>query len=324
MVKLLQFHNSLFGNLMQYIKKLQKLILAPLVTILIIVTSLGISNLGLQQVNAEDTFVQLTNNQAFRIVPTKAKSMVLDSFGDKLPSWKTKVHLYSKSGSDATSELIGYLQPENNNSYELHMQNDRNLCIGPDVSSASDVRNGTPMVVKRDCANTMNHVHEGDQLRVNNTNFCVDVPNADFKLLKQIQYHTCNQSSAQLLKLIRVDTDAAVAPKTCYRPSNGLFGADRQLCTDRNVPLGFKKIEWTGGAYATIIFYTSTPESSSDTTEVGTGGFAVSHSKNNNEVTKAQYYLTNDTGEIELPQNAQTYTIKPWNDNATTRFQFVK
>jgi hypothetical protein len=309
---------------MNFFYKLRKILLAPLITILIIVTSLGISNLGLQQVKASTEEMRLTNNVPFRIIPTKSDSMVLDSYGDKLPSWKTKVHLYSKSGSADTSEIIGYLQPENNNSFELHMQNDRNLCIGPDVSSASSVQNGTPMVVKRDCANTLNHIHEGDQLRVNNTNFCVDIPNADFKLLKQVQYHTCNQSSAQLLKLIQVGTNVKAELKTCYRPRNGLFGADRQLCTDRNVPLGFKIIEWTGGAYATIIFYTSTPESSSDTTEVGTGGFAVSHSKNNNEVTKAQYYLTNDTGEIELPQNAQTYTIKPWNDNATTRFQFVK
>jgi hypothetical protein len=309
---------------MNYFNKLYKILLAPIVTILIIVTSLGVSNLGLQQVKAGTEDMRLADKQAFRIVPTKADSMVLDSFGDKLPSWKTKVHLYSKSGSDNTSEIIGFLQPENNNSYELHMQNDRYLCIGPDVTSATDVQNGTPMVVKRDCANTLNHIHEVDQLRVNNTNFCVDIPNGDFKLLKQIQYHTCNQSSAQLLKLIPVKTAAKAEPKTCYRPRNGAFGSERQLCTDRNVPLGFSKIEWTGGAYATIIFYTSTPESTTDTLEVGTGGFAISHSKSNNAVTKAQYYLTNESGEIDLPQGAQTYIIKPWNDNATTRFQFVK
>jgi hypothetical protein len=311
-------------NLMNYFHKLYKILLAPIVTILIIVTSLGVSNLGLQQVKAGIEEMKLTNNVPFRILPTKADYLVLDSFGDKLPSWKTKVHLYSKTGSAQTSEIIGYLQPEHNNSFELHMQNDRDLCIGPDVSSASDVRNGTPMVVKRDCANTLNHVHEGDQLRVNNTNFCVDIPNGDFKVLKQIQYHTCNQSSAQLLKLIPVGTNVKFEPKTCYRPRNGAFGSERQLCTDRNVPLGFSKIEWTGGAYATIIFYTSTPQSSTDSTEIGTGGFSISRSTTNNAVTKAQYYLTNETGQIDLPQGAQTYEIKPWNDNATTLFQFVK
>jgi hypothetical protein len=313
----------MLSTLIQYFKKLQKLILAPLVTILIIVSSLGISNFGLQPVDAEDIFMRLTDNVAFRIIPTKAKSMVLDSFGDKLPKYKTKVHLYAKLGSDDTSEIIGYYQPQNNNSYELHMQNDRDLCIGPDVNSARDVRNGTPMVVKRDCANTLNHVHEGDQLRVNNTNYCVDIPYADFKLLTQVKYHTCNQSSAQLLKLIPVDTKATVEPKSCFRPRNGLFYAERQLCINRNVPLGFEKIQWTGGAYATIIFYTSTPESTSDTLEIGSGGYSVSTSKTNGSVTKAQYYLTNQTGEIKLPQGAQTYTIKPWNDNATTRFQFL-
>jgi hypothetical protein len=235
-------------------------------------------------------------------------TMVLDSFGDDLPKWKTSVHLYSFTGSDNTSEIIPNLQPQFNNSFELHMQSDRNLCVGPDVNRARGLRNGTPMVVKRDCANTMNHVYEGQQLRVNNTNFCVDIPNADFKLLKKIQYHTCNQSNAQLLKLVALESASPTRPGSCYRRSNA-----SQPCHNMPIPNGYERFTWTGGVPATLTFYITQPDSITDTWEIGTGGASVSKSKTTGAVAAFRYYTHDHSGDIKVPFGAQTYSINPWN-----------
>jgi hypothetical protein len=298
---------------MKSIKKVRKSFFALVLAATTVVTGV----MGIQNANAEDKMDKLENNRPFRIQPVKAESMVIDAYGDKLPNWKTPMHLFSNSGSENSSEIIPYYQPENNNSFEFHMQNDRGLCVGPDVNRPQDIKDGTPMVAKRDCANTLNHVYEGQQLRVNNSNFCVDIPYANFSMLTKIQYHQCNQTNAQLLNLIVVKSNDETKAFYCYRKTN-----DRP-CENRTIPFDFNRLEWTGGAWATLILKTEAKVEWNDTDEISVGGYKKTFSKTTGLATTYSIDLNNNSGKIKFPPDVKTYSIRPWNEHAQTSVQFL-
>ncbi len=285
----------------------------------VILTSVK-SGVGIESAKAEVVLNELKENVPFRIIPLKGEHLTLDSFGDNLPKWKTSVHLYSRYGSDGTSEIIPYFQPQHNNSFELHMQNDRDLCVGPDVTRAVDMRPGTMMMVKRDCANTLNHVYEyGSQLRVNNTNYCIDIPNSNLSQLVKLQYYPCNQTNAQQLKLVKIATTIKTYPGSCYRRDRWI---NEVKCTTMQIPNGVNTFEYLGGAWAEVIFYNTDPGKVTDTWEAGSGGFVVSKSKETQQVQAYKYILKDGVGIVNIPQGVQTYSVLPWSDNATTRYQF--
>ena len=94
---------------------------------------------------AKDSF-KMTDTSVFRIHAAQNEYITVDAFGDNLPRWKTKGHMYSSSGSYNTSELIAYFQPQFNNSFEIHAQNDRNVCFGPNVNSSKEIVNGFKLI----------------------------------------------------------------------------------------------------------------------------------------------------------------------------------
>jgi hypothetical protein len=242
------------------------------------------------------TNAQAFPQESFRLT-SYIDTLVVDSFGDNLPQTKTYAHLYSRDNAFKTAEMVAYKQTKFNNSFEIHMQNDRGLCFGPDVSARSQMRNGVRAVVKRDCSNTLNHFFETGQIRVNNTNSCLDTPGGNHKQGQYLQYWECNRSNAQKWA-IDYSTPGSVKPRdgACYRKKN--FGAISYPC-DFDLPPGYNKITWTSGAWASVRF---------NDPNVGSSG------KNENKP------LNNTEQSVTFPPGVRKYTILPWNENATTRF----
>jgi hypothetical protein len=135
-------------------------------------------------------------NKAFRISPADYVNLVVDAYGDNLPKTKTFTQLYERTSTLKTSQLKAVFQPQYNNTFELRMQFDEGLCFGPDVTARNQMRDGVAAIVKRDCAKSLNHLIEGEQIRVNNTNFCLDIPRGNIKQGQKLHYWTCNRSTA--------------------------------------------------------------------------------------------------------------------------------
>jgi hypothetical protein len=245
-------------------------------------------------------------NKAFRIAHVDNQSLVVDAYGDNLPQTKTFTHFYSATGAVKTAQMTALFQPWNNNSYEIHMQNDNGLCFGPDVTSRNQLRDGVAAVVKRDCANTLNHVLEGEYLRVNNTNFCLDTPRGNVVQGQKLHYWTCNRSTAQRFKVIDPSPNGLKSiDGACYRrPNRGII----TYSCDYAIPPGATSINWTGGAYATLIL------SRAPITQKN--GFDTPGKSFNR-------YLNPDEGTILLPAGIESYRIAPWNEGQTTRFSFT-
>jgi hypothetical protein len=254
------------------------------------------------KVNAEE----FPKDRPFFISPVENESLVVDSFGDDLPLYKTYSHLYNKNATFDTAQIRAKFQPENNNSFELHMQKDDNLCYGPDVTARNQMFNGIRAVIKRECKNTLNHIMEGEQIRVNNTRFCLEIKDGKLTQSQKMQYGACNGSNAQRFKLsLNRDQSVKNFNGWCYRKPD-LF--HYQYPCFYNMPPNAKSISWTGGEYATVTFRQPDIYESGKLTKEGPSTLR---------------YLNPDEGEITIPPGTVKYDIAPWNVNSTTQFTII-
>jgi hypothetical protein len=187
------------------------------------------------------------------------------------------------------------------------MLQDRGLCFGPDVTARSQMRNGVRAVIKRDCGNTLNHLYEsvgGEnyQIRVNNTNFCLDIPGNSAKPGQYLNYYDCNKTLAQMFRktFISKDPGKEVRQGSCYRKPN-TFPNVQYPCTFIVDP-NFRKLTWKSGAWAEIRYDIPNPTGSKY------GG------------TTANIHFNNTNNTVTLPSHVTKYDIWGWNEGQTTHF----
>jgi hypothetical protein len=281
---------------------------------------IGLSNLI--EINPANA---IENGDTFFIYPLENPDLAIDAFGDDLPNVKTHAHLYQKAGSGKTHQMYALLQPENNNSFEIHMQNKRDVCYGPEANSPRQMYESIPAVMKADCANTLNHIFEGEQIRVNNSNFCVTYSGSTPNQLGRIKYNTCNGANNQRFateKFFGKSPLAKTFPGSCYRPNDKYISFSHRFAAGTkkvetlcqaifgyyDIPEGTTYVNWLGGAYATIVFHT--PQ------------FSQNGASTTDKLKSLD--LNNETGDVQIPTGATRYDILPWNENTTTSFQFVK
>jgi hypothetical protein len=121
----------------------------------------------------------------------------VDVYGDNLPSYKGPVHLWKAQ----YSSNIFKLGPNQNTGNEIQLAIDPTICITPDVPLEVKPNSGTPLVAKRDCANSYNFKFEGGKIYMGRyPDMCLDVPNNNDSPYQNLQIHTCNGSPAQQFK----------------------------------------------------------------------------------------------------------------------------
>jgi hypothetical protein len=118
----------------------------------------------------------------------------VDVYGDYLPSYKGPMHLWKA----IYSSNIYTLGPNEGTGNEIRLKVDPTICITPDVPLGVKPSSGTPLVAKRDCANSYNFKFEGGKIYMGRyPDMCLDIPNNNDVVRQTLQVHSCNGSPAQ-------------------------------------------------------------------------------------------------------------------------------
>jgi hypothetical protein len=118
----------------------------------------------------------------------------VDVYGDYLPTYKGPMHLWKA----IYSSNIFTLGPNEGTGNEIRLKADPTICITPDVPLGVKPSSGTPLVAKRDCANSYNFKFEGGKIYMGRyPDICIDIPNNNDVVRQTLQVHSCNGSAAQ-------------------------------------------------------------------------------------------------------------------------------
>ncbi len=151
--------------------------------------------------------VSLSIALSFGIVPLSASAATqgefrittnngnrVDVYGDNFPSYKGPIHLWDK---DYNSNLF-VLRPSEATGNEIRVKADPTLCVTTDSPLGVKPAPGTPLVVKRDCANSFNFKFEGGKIYMGRyPDMCWDIPWNKDVVRQTLQIHPCNSSPAQ-------------------------------------------------------------------------------------------------------------------------------
>ena len=244
----------------------------------------------------------------FRLGPANSQDLVIDQYGSKITSSKAKAHLYQTSQTTTTSTLVKNNQTESG-SAEIALSSDRNVCLGPDVGlNVNAIRHGTPVVFKRDCANTLNLIlSDAGEIKVARMpKWCLDVVNGNNQSFTPIHIVLCSKNTAQLFKVREVPDNSTVLRASCFRKANDWFGKS-QGCFFNNRKSG-KYLLFENGNPANVWVKFTKP------TIQASGGIGE-------EVYIEKIgELSPNSPSVQLPTNTVDYTIYPWNVGGTTNF----
>jgi hypothetical protein len=146
----------------------------------------------------QSTAFAFPDNSRFTITSQANQSLNVDQFGDDFTNSRTSAHLWDDTNL-ATAGLV-VNQRGQGNSAEIALLARRDICIAPDVGlNAGAITNGTSVIFKRDCANSLNWILTASgEIKVGrNQAYCLDVPAFRFNKQQKLHVWTCNGSSAQ-------------------------------------------------------------------------------------------------------------------------------
>jgi Ricin-type beta-trefoil lectin domain len=124
----------------------------------------------------------------------KGSGLILDIFGDNSPRTKTKIHLWDH----LEKSNLFQLGPDENSGNEIRSVQEPEVCLGTDGDTNSEPAPGTPLIAKRDCANSFNFKYDGQSWHVGKfPNTCIDINQNKAEKWEPVQLHPCNGSPAQ-------------------------------------------------------------------------------------------------------------------------------
>jgi hypothetical protein len=144
------------------------------------------------------TALQVINPAIVEAAPSGDFSIVtkngnrLDVYGDNLPTSKAPVHLWKAS----YRSNIFTLGPNESTGNEIRLKADQSICLTPDVPLGTKPASGTPLVAKKDCANSYNFKFDGNKIYLGRyPDMCIDIPNNNDVERQRLQVHACNNDS---------------------------------------------------------------------------------------------------------------------------------
>jgi hypothetical protein len=235
------------------------------------------------------------SDSMFQIQSTTSPTQVIDQFGDNFTRDTTVAHMFNKSQTTKTSRLRRKSYGSGGSS-EIALADDMNVCMSALTGlNQNAIVAGTPVIFKRDCANSNNFLYIGDTIRPSrNSKFCVDAPNANFGNFSKLQLFPCNGSSAQSFKIVPIGDKPQWSDGTCYRKPN--LGAIQYPCN------------FTSVTELSLIAHKSGP------------GFTVYYTTPDNRSNVFLGHIGPGGNPLRFPNGITKYNINVWNEGQTSTF----
>ena len=174
--------------------------------------------------------------------------------------------------------------------------------------NAGAIQHGTPVVFKRDCANTLNvnFTDLGEIQIARNPSWCFDIVNGSQQAGTLIHMVKCQRNTAQLFAIRPFTNDGNVKRGSCYRRPN-TWGNNFKGCLFNNLKGGSSLIYENGNPATVWVKYTKS--------YTGSSGYTREES-----TVEQLGYLNESSNILKMPSGIVDYTIFPWNEGGTTNF----